>query len=86
MKDTYTEKLSKYADLVVPATGCAFGDPIDNCPFILFHQIGDESAQIEQISLCPSEELDKLRAFHRDCMRKYISGEWKPKNPKMSLL
>jgi len=83
MRDAYTEKLLKYADLVVPATGCQFGDPVPNCPFILFHQIGNEPAQIEQITLCPSEELDKMRAFHRDCMHKYIRGEWKPDNPKM---
>ncbi|WP_318348563.1 hypothetical protein [Aquipluma nitroreducens] len=85
MTDAYTEKLLKYADLVVPATGCQFGDPIPNCPFILFHQIGNESGQIEQISMCPSEELDKMRAFHRDCMRKYINRKWNPENPKMKL-
>lgn len=82
MSDLYTEKIRRNADLVVPVSACPFGEPIDNCPFILFHGIGNESEQILQIDLCPQEELDKLRAFHRACMQRYMNGEWKPTNHK----
>lgn len=86
MSDLNTEKLREYADLVVPFTGCPFGEPINDCPFISFHQIGNESKQIEQVSLHPDEELDSLRAFHRDCMQKYFDGEWGPKESKEIVL
>ena len=82
MSELYTEKIRLFSDLIVPVTACPFGDPIDNCPFILFHQIGNEHDQIAQINLCPAEELDKFRAFHRACTQRYMSGEWKPENPK----
>ena len=83
MSNLYTEKILRYADLVVPVSACPFGEPVSNCPFILFHGMRNEREQILQIDLCPQEELDKLRAFHRDCTQKYMNGEWKPKNPKL---
>lgn len=86
MSDLYTEKIRRNADLVVPVSACPFGNPVENCPFILFHGIGNEREQILQIDLCPQEELDKLRAFHRACTQRYMSGEWKPKNPKREII
>ena len=85
MSDFYTEKLRQYADMVVPFTGCLFGEPIKDCPFIQFHKIGDETKQIEKINLYCEEELDKLRLFHRDCMQKYFSGKWKPQRGKVNV-
>jgi len=86
MSDFYTEKLQQYADLVVPFTGCPFGEPIDECPFIEFHRIGEESKQIEQVNLHTEKELDILRSYHRDCMKKYFNGEWKPKVSRKAVL
>ena len=86
MSDFYTEKLSQYADLVVPFTRCPFGEPFNECPFIEFHQIGNESMQIEQVDLHTEKELNLLRSYHRECMQKYFNGEWKPKVPKKSIL
>lgn len=86
MPDFYTEKLQQYADLVVPFTGCPFGEPIDECPFIEFHRIGEESKQIERVSLHTEKELDILRSYHRDCMKKYFNGEWKPKVSRKAVL
>ena len=85
MSDSYTEKLRQYADLVVPFTECPFGEPIHDCPFIVFHRIGDESKQIAEINLHSEEELDSLRAFHRACMQKYINGEWETKASKKTV-
>lgn len=82
MSDFYTEKLRQFADLVVPFTECPFGEPISNCPFIPIHQVADEYKQIEQINQYSEEELDNLRAYHRDCMKKYFAREWKPKRAK----
>lgn len=82
MSDFFTEKLRQYADLVVPFTGCPFGEPIDECPFIEFHLIENESKQIEQVSLHTEKELDSLRSYHRDCMQRYFKGDWEPKVPK----
>lgn len=86
MSDFYTEKLRQYADLVVPFTECPFGEPIKECPFVEFQQIGDESKQIEQVSLHTEEELAILRSYHRDCMKKYFNGEWKPKVSRKAVL
>lgn len=86
MSDFYTENLKQYADLVVPFTGCPFGEPIDECPFIEFHRIGEESNQIEQVDLHTEKELNILRSYHRECMQKYFNGEWKPKAPRRSVL
>lgn len=82
MSDLYTEKIRRNADLVVPVSACPFGEPVDNCPFILFHGMGNEREQILQIDLCPQEELDRLRLFHRACTQSYMNGGWKPKKPK----
>lgn len=82
MSDFYTEKLRQYADLVVPFTDCPFGEPINECPFVVFHQIGNESKQIEQVDHHTEKELIILRTYHRACMQKYFNGEWEPKVPR----
>ena len=79
MSDFYTEKLRQYADLVVPFTGCPFGEPINECPFIEFHQLGNESKQIEKVDHHTEKELIILRTYHRACMQKYFNGDWEPK-------
>jgi hypothetical protein len=86
MSDFYTEKLRQYADLVVPFTGCPFGEPINECPFIEFHQIGNESKQIEKVDLHTEKELSLLRSYHRDCMQKYFNGDWEPKVPRKVII
>ncbi len=86
MSDFYTERLRQYADLVVPFTGCPFGEPINECLFKEFHKLGNESRQIEQVSLHTEIELDLLRSYHRDCMQRYFNREWKPKVPKKLII
>ena len=86
MSGFHTEKLRQYADLVVPFTGCPFGEPITECPFIEFHQIKNESKQIEQVNLHTEKELDLLRFYHRDCMQKYFNGEWEPRVPRKVII
>ena len=86
MSNLYTEKLRHYADLVVPFTGCPFREPMNECPFVEFHQVGDESKQIEQVNLHTEKELVVLRSYHRDCMQKYFSGKWEPKVPRKAIL
>ena len=86
MASLYTEKIRQNADLLVPISECPFGDPIAECPFIPYYALKDEQKQMEQVEVIPEEELDELRKFHRDCMAKYRSGEWKPTNPKMKTI
>ena len=86
MSDFYTDKLRQYADLVVPFTECPFGEPINECPFIEFHQIVNESKQIEKVDLHTEKELSLLRSYHRDCMQKYFNGDWEPKVPRKVII
>jgi len=86
MSDFHTEKLHQYADLVVPFTGCPFGEPINECPFIEFHQIENESKQIEQVNLHTEKELSILRSYHRECMQRYFNGDWEPKVPRKVII
>ncbi len=86
MSESYTEKLRQYADLVVPFMGCPFGEPIIECPFVEFHQLGNESKQIEQVDLHTEKELSLLRSYHRDCMQKYFNGDWEPKVPRKVII
>ncbi|MDD2306098.1 MAG: hypothetical protein PHP53_15460 [Prolixibacteraceae bacterium] len=82
MSSLYTEKIRQNADLLVPISECPLGDPITECPFIPYYAMKDERKQMEQVEAIPQKELDELRKFHRACMAKYRSGEWKPTNPK----
>lgn len=86
MSDLYTEKIRQNADLLVPISECPFGDPISECPFIPYYELKDERKQMLEVEVIPQEELDELRKFHRACMAKYRSGEWKPENPKMKTI
>ena len=79
MSDLYTEKIRQNADLLVPISECPFGDPIAECPFIPYYELKDERKQMLQVEAIPQEELNELRIFHRACMAKYRSGEWKSK-------
>ena len=83
MKSLYTDKIRQNADLLVPISGCPFGDPIAECPFVPYYALKDEQKQMEQVDVIAQEKLDELRKFHRACMLRYRSGEWKPANPKM---
>lgn len=74
-----TEKIRQNADLINPISACPFGEPITACPFLQYYELKNEREQIMQINKIPQEELDELRKFHRSCMEKYRSGEWKPK-------
>ena len=38
MSDLYTEKIRRYADLVVPVSACPFGEPVDNLSLIHISQ------------------------------------------------
>ena len=86
MSDLYTEKIRQNADLLIPISECPFGDPIAECPFIPYYTLKNEQKQMEQVESIPQEELDEFRIFHRACMAKYRSGEWKPTNPKMKAI
>ena len=79
MSSINTEKIRKNADLINPISGCPFGDPVAECPFIPFYEIKDERKKIEQIEVISQNELDELRMFHRACMERYRKGEWQLK-------
>lgn len=64
-------KIRRNADLINAFSGCPMGKPLDNCPFIPYYKLNDEREQIMQIETIPQEELDKMRAFHRDCVEHY---------------
>ena len=72
---SFTEKNIKYADLVVPFTGCPVGEPVNDCPFISYWKIEDTVERIQQIEKVPEKELDKLRSFHRKCLKVKIDHE-----------
>lgn len=86
MSDLYTNKIRQNADLLVPISECPFGDPISECPFIPYYALKDEQKQMEQVEVIPQKELNAHRKFHRTCMGKYRSGEWRPTNPKMKAI
>lgn len=65
----FTEKNIKYADLIVPFTKCPLGDPVSDCPFIDNWKIEDLEERIQPVDDLPEEKLDKLRAFHRKCLK-----------------
>lgn len=77
MSSINTEKIRKNADLINPISGCPFGEPIAECPFIPFYELKDERRQIEQIEVIPQKELDEFRIFHHACIDRYMKGEWK---------
>jgi len=66
-----TPKIRKNADLINAFSACPMGKPIPECPFKPYYKMKDEEKQIMQIDVIPQEELDKLRAFHRNCVRTY---------------
>ena len=66
-----TPKIRKNADLINAFSACPMGTPIPECPFKPFYKMNNEREQIMQIDVIPQEELDKLRAFHRNCVRTY---------------
>jgi len=68
MSSINTEKIRLNADLINPTSACPFGEPIAECPFILYYTLKNEREQIMQIDVIPQEELDELRKFHRTCM------------------
>jgi len=72
-----TPKIRKNADLINAFSGCPFGNPIPECPFIPYYKLKDEHQQIMQIDVIPQDELDKLRTFHRACVERYRNGEWR---------
>ena len=62
------DKFIKHADLVVPFNGCAFGYPVDDCPFKKYWNVQDPAERIEPIAILSEETLDNLRTFHRKCI------------------
>jgi len=66
-----TPKIRQNVDLIYAFSGCPMGKPLDDCPFILYYNLNDEQKQIMQIESIPQEELDRMRAFHRDCVQNY---------------
>lgn len=78
MSSLYTEKIRQNADLLVPISSCPFGEPIYECPFIPYYGLNDEQKQMELVEIIPQGRLDELRQFHRACMKRYRTGEWKP--------
>jgi hypothetical protein len=65
----FTEKNIKYADLIVPFSGCPLGEAVEDCPFTNYLKIENPSERIRPIDDLPEEKLDKLRAFHRKCLQ-----------------
>ena len=64
----YNEKMIANTDLVVPANGCQFGNPVEDCPFTKYWDIKDPDDRINAIAILSNEELENLRAFHRKCV------------------
>lgn len=71
-----TPKIRQNADLINAFSGCPFGNPISECPFIPYYELNDEIQQIMQIESISQEDLDKMRTFHRACVERYRNGEW----------
>jgi len=69
-----TERNIKYADLVVPFSGCPIGNPVDDCPFSKYWKTDDTSNRIILIENLTENELDNLREFHRECLMKKVKG------------
>ena len=66
---TYLETRElKYADLIVPLTGCPFGKAIKNCPFAGYWQKYSFEQRINLIHTIPDNKLEKLQAYHRSCV------------------
>ena len=72
MSSLYTKKIRQNADLVNPITKCPFGEPVAECPFIPFYKMKDERKQVEQIEILSHEKLEKMRRFHRACMKELM--------------
>ena len=66
-----TPKIRQNVDMIYTFSSCPMGKPLDDCPFIPYYKLNDEQAQIMQIETTPQEELDRMRAFHRDCVPHY---------------
>lgn len=66
-----TPKIRKNVDLIYAFSSCPMGKPLDDCPFIPYYKLDDEQEQIMQIETIPQDELNRMRAFHRDCVQHY---------------
>lgn len=66
-----TPKIRKNVDLINAFTGCPMGKTLSDCPFLSYYALNDEDEQIRQIETIPQDVLDKMRAFHLDCVEHY---------------
>lgn len=74
-----TPKIRRNVDLIYAFSRCPMGKPLDNCPFIPYYKLNDEREQIMQIETIAQEELDRMRAFHQDCVEHYRERRRKKK-------
>ncbi len=58
-----------YPDLIAPIIACPEGIPIETCPFIPYWYTNGISNRIDSITKLSSEELGKIRLFHKNCMK-----------------
>lgn len=62
-------KFEKNADLIPLFIACPFARPDSDCPFACFHDLKDETAQVQQILFVPQHRLDEMREIHHDCFK-----------------
>lgn len=62
------DKNIKYADLIVPFTGCPFDQVEDDCPFVKYWNSPKLEDRVLLIAKIPENELRELQDHHRKCV------------------
>lgn len=68
MKKYLTDENIKNADLIAVFQRCPFNEPINDCPFVPYHQLNDIEEQIRLLNTLSEDTLQQLRSWHRSCI------------------
>ncbi len=60
---------------------CPFGDTIKECPFIEYHNLIDPVKQIEVFHQLSEADIQPLKEFHTNCVRRRCEKEKYPEYP-----